>query len=77
MTYASVPLTLNSTTPPMLPRQIVYSKNWRNLAAELRLVAAEIIDVDGKVIALRAARDLDWFAEWFDLKKERRTTKRP
>jgi hypothetical protein len=61
----------------MLPCQIVYSKNWRNLAAELRLVAAEIIDVDGKVIALRAAKDLDWFAEWFDLKKERRTTKRP
>lgn len=41
------------------------------------MVAAEIIDVNGKVIALRAAKDLDWFAEWFDLKKERRTTKRP
>jgi hypothetical protein len=77
MTYASVSPPLNSATPPMLPRQIVYSKNWLNLAAEIRLMADEMTDGDGKLIALRAAKDLDWFAEWFDLKKERRTTKRP
>jgi hypothetical protein len=61
----------------MLPRrQIVYSKNWRNLAADMRLMAAEMAGADGKIIALRAAKDLDWFAEWFDLKKERRATQR-
>jgi hypothetical protein len=56
----------------MPPHQIMDSKNWRNLAAEMRLVAAEIADTDGRVIALRVAKDLEWFAEWFDLQNERR-----
>jgi hypothetical protein len=60
----------------MVPRHIVYSRNWRNLAADMRLMAAEMADADGQIIALRAAKDLDWFAEWFDLKKERRTKDR-
>ena len=58
-------------------RQIIDSKNWRNLAAEMRLVAAEITDTDGMVIALRVAKDLEWFSEWFDLQSERQTTTAP
>jgi hypothetical protein len=61
----------------MPPHQIIDSKNWRNLAAEMHLVAAEIADADGRVIALRVAKDLEWFAEWFDLQNERQTTKAP
>ena len=56
---------------PMPPTRSFDSKNWRNLAAEMRLAAAEIADADGKVIALRVAKDLEWFAEWFDLQNER------
>jgi hypothetical protein len=43
----------------------------------MRLVAAEITDTDGMVIALRVAKDLEWFSEWFDLQSERQTTTAP
>jgi hypothetical protein len=35
----------------------------------MRLVADETTNTDGRMIALRAAKDLDWFADWFGLKR--------
>jgi hypothetical protein len=53
----------------MLPTLVDDPKLWLECAAEMRLVAAKITDTDGKVIALRVVKDLEWFAEWADLQK--------
>src|SRR3984885_9039042 len=54
---------------PMLPPLIDDPNRWRECAVKMRLVAAEITDSDGKVIALRVAKDLEWFAVWVGLGK--------
>jgi hypothetical protein len=59
-----------------LPRLVDDPKRWLECAAQMRSVAAEITDSDGRVIAVRIAKDLDWFAEWIGLQKERQTKTR-
>jgi hypothetical protein len=61
--------------PAMLPPLIDDPNRWLECAVKMRLVAAEITDSDGKVIALRVAKDLEWFADWVDLRKNASTTK--
>ena len=58
----------------MLPSLIDDPNRWQEFAVKMRLVAAEITDSDGKVIALRVAKDLEWFADWVDLRKNASTT---
>jgi hypothetical protein len=53
----------------MLPILVDDPEGWLKCAAQMRLMAAEITDSDGKVIALRVAKDLEWFADWVDLRK--------
>ena len=60
----------------MLPRLLGDPKRWLECAADMRLVAAELTDSDGKVIALRLAKDLEWFADWVSLRKNGPTTTR-
>jgi hypothetical protein len=62
---------------PMLPRLIDDPKRWLECAAEMRLVAFEIADSDGRVIALRVAKDLEWFADWVDLRKDAQPANTP
>jgi len=52
-------------------------KRWLECAADMRLVAAELTDSDGRVIALRVAKDLEWFADWVNLAKNGPKTTRP
>jgi hypothetical protein len=60
----------------MLPRLLDDPKRWLECAADMRSVAAEITDSDGRVIALRLAKDLEWFADWVSLRKNGPTTTR-
>jgi hypothetical protein len=53
----------------MLPRLVDDPKRWLECAAQMRSLAAEITDSDGRVIAVRTAKDLDWFAEWIGLQR--------
>ena len=60
--------------PAMMPPLFDDPNRWMEYAVKMRLVAAEITDSDGKVIALRVAKDLEWFADWVDLRKTATTT---
>jgi hypothetical protein len=59
----------------MLPSLYDDPKRWFECAAKMRQLASEITDSDGRATALMVARDLDWFAEWFALRTERRANK--
>ena len=66
--------TCPANASPMLPPLIDDPNRWLECAVKMRLVAAEITDSDGKVIALRVVKDLEWFADWVDLRKNASTT---
>ena len=56
----------------MLPRLVDDPDRWLECVADMRSVAAELTDSDGRVIAVRVAKDLEWFADWVNLRKNDR-----
>jgi hypothetical protein len=72
--HTRAPRRLPAKAPEMMPPLFDDPNRWLECAVKMRLVAAEITDSDGKVIALRVAKDLEWFADWVDLRKNASTT---
>jgi hypothetical protein len=68
---------LRSEGSSMLPRLVDDPDLWLECVADMRLVAAEITDSDGTMIALRVAKDLQWFADWVDLRKNAQPNNTP
>jgi hypothetical protein len=62
-----------STIRIILPDLQDDAKRWFDCATEMRTLASDIIDSDGRALALKVAKDLGWFAEWLALQKERET----
>jgi hypothetical protein len=55
----------------MPPLDINDTQHWRDCASELRTLAGQIEDTDGKALLDRLAVDYDWLAEWADLRCRR------
>jgi hypothetical protein len=48
----------------MPPLDINDTHHWRDCASELRALADELENTDGKAILHRLAVDYDWLADW-------------
>jgi hypothetical protein len=55
----------------MLPNLDDDPERWFECANKMRALASEMMDTDGRVMALKIAKDLDWLAEWLVVQNER------
>ena len=54
----------------MLPNLHDDPKRWFECANKMRVLASEMMDLDGRVMASKVADDLDWLAGWLVLQNE-------
>jgi hypothetical protein len=55
----------------MLPNLHDDPERWFECANKMRVLASELMESDGRVMALKVAKDLDWLAEWLVVQNER------
>ena len=60
----------NERLRKMLPNLHDDPKRWFECANKMQVLASEMMDLDGRVMALKVANDLDWLAEWLVLQNE-------